>query len=58
MEKAIKIEPEKYYIIYLPLVLALDSAELFDKTFENDHIRFLVGNDNYMKFDDREGWEL
>ena len=55
----IKMKPGKYYIIHLPLVLALDSAELFDKTFENDHLRFLVGDDdNYMEFDDRESWEL
>ena len=59
MERTIKMKPGKYYIIYLPLQPdPYDNSEVFDKTFGNDHIRFLIGNDNYMEFDDRESWEL
>ena len=60
METAIKMKPGKYYIIYMPLLSdPYDNTELFDKTFEIDHLRFLVGDDdNYMEFDDKESWEL
>ena len=60
MERTIKMKPGKYYIVYMPLSAdPYDNSEFFNKTFENDHIRFLVGDDdNYMEFDDRESWEL
>ena len=60
MERTIKMKPGKYYIVYMPLRSdRYDNSEFFNKTFENDHIRFLVGDDdNYMEFDDRESWEL
>ena len=59
METAIKIEPEKYYIIYLPLELTLEyDIEACARTFNNDYIHFLVGDEDYIEFDDRESWEL
>ena len=59
MERTIKMKPGKYYIVYMPLISdPYDNSEFFNKTFENDHLRFLVGNHDYMEFDDRESWEL
>lgn len=59
MEKAIKIKPEKYYIIYLPLEIGFDDTiEICTRTFNNDHIHFLIGNEDYIEFDDKESWEL
>ena len=59
MERTIKMKPGKYYIVYMPLSSdPYDNSELFNKTFENDHLRFLVGNYDYVEFDDKESWEL
>ena len=59
MERTIKMKPGKYYIVYMPLQAdPYDNSEFFNKTFENDHLLFLVGNYDYMEFDDRESWEL
>ena len=54
MERTIKMKPGKYYIVYMPLQAdPYDNSELFNKTFENDHLRFLVGNYDYIEFNDR-----